>query len=202
VPKISIIIPIYDQETEHHKLLDFFHRLNDSDLEIITTTGVSRAHAMNAGAVKATGDFLWFVHADTILLNAHIAALKLAVSNHPDCLHYFELSFQEKGITAMNSFGANIRSALFRLPWGDQAFCLSKDIFDDLKGYNESAAYGEDHLLVWKAHQKKIKLNHIPLAVKTSARQYKKRGWLNLTTKRQNLWIKQAIPEFLKWLKT
>lgn len=200
--KISVIIPLHDQETAHHALLVFFQSLNDPDLEIISSTGVNRAQAMNIGAAKAKGDFLWFVHADTILIDAHIAALKLAISNHPDCLHYFELSFQEKGITALNSFGANLRSRLFGLPWGDQAFCLSRSIFKKLGGYNETAPYGEDHLLVWKARQEKVKLNHIPLAIKTSARQYKKEGWANLTLKRQYLWIKQAIPEFIQWIKS
>jgi hypothetical protein len=103
---------------------------------------------------------------------------------------------------SLNSFGANIRSRLFKLPWGDQAFCLSKKRFQQLGCYDETTPYGEDHLLVWQAHQKKVKLHHIPLAVITSGRQYKKNGWLKLTVQRQYLWLKQAIPEFVEWLRS
>ena len=203
MPKISAIIPHHQKEISHHGLLSFFEELNDPDLEIIPCVGQSRANAMNEGAKRASCDFLWFVHADTQLMLSHIAALKLALENRPDAFHYFDLSYASDGPKAvsLNAFGANIRSRVFGVPWGDQAFCLSKEIFQNLGQYDEDVSYGEDHLLVWRARQKNITLNRLPIAVVSSARYYKDNGWFIGTVKRQYFWIKQAVPELLKLLK-
>ena len=204
MPKISIIIPTHKNETAHQKLTEFFETLKDPELEVILCSGKNRANAMNQGATEAQNEFLWFVHADTTLNIDHINILQKQLQEKPDRLHYFDLSFQEDGpwLTKMNAIGANIRSRLFGIPWGDQAFCLPKETFNVLGPYDESALYGEDHLLVWKAHQNKIKLNRISIPVKTSARQYHKKGWLSLTFKRQYLWMKQALPQFVKLIRT
>ena len=200
--KISIIIPYHSQETTHHTLIDFFQNLNDDSFEIIPITGTSRANAMNNGARKAQNNFLWFVHADTTLNSHHIENLKKSLTNYPRRIHYFDLKFDGNFLTKINSIGANIRSRIFKLPWGDQAFCLSKENFCKLGKYDETVRYGEDHLLIWKAHQKRIKLKRIPATLTSSAREYTKQGWFNLTFKRQYLWIKQAAPEFIKWVKS
>lgn len=203
MPKISVIIPRHQKEILHHPLISFFEDLNDPDLEIILCTGKNRANAMNNGVEQASHGFLWFVHADTKLILSHIAALKLALDNKPDVLHYFDLSYANDGpkVTSINAFGANIRSRLLGLPWGDQAFCLSKDNFKKLDQYDENVLYGEDHLLVWKAHQQGVVLNRLPMAVLSSARYYKDNGWFVATAKRQYLWVKQAASEFMKLLK-
>lgn len=200
MPKISVIIPHHTKETEHHSLVSFLKKLKDPDLEILSVTAETRAKALNAGARKAANDYLWFVHADTKLTASHVAILKTSLESNPDNIHYFDLSYK-KGMTSINAFGANIRSRLLGLPWGDQAFCLSRTTFVSLGTYNEQANYGEDHLLVWKAHQSGIKLQRLPLSVLSSTREYRKRGWLRLTLKRQYLWIKQALPEFIALIK-
>lgn len=201
MPKISVIIPYHENETEHRALIGFFDELNDSDIEVISTTGKNRANAMNIGAQQAVNDYLWFVHADTKISQEHVNDLKLSLDKYPNRFHYFDLSY-EKNNVFLNSIGANVRSRILGLPWGDQAFCLSKEIFMKLNAYNENAHYGEDHLLIWQAHQKKIKLKRVPMAVISSAREYQKQGWLRLTIKRQFLWIKQVFPEVFKLIKS
>ncbi len=202
MPKISVIIPHHHAESEHKKLISFFEQLNDIDLEIIPTTGSSRANAMNNGAIKAKYPYLWFVHADTNLQPTQINALKKSLSDYPRRIHYFDLKFDGGFLTKINAIGANIRSRTLKLPWGDQAFCLSINNFEQLGKFNENVTYGEDHLLIWKAHQNKIKLKRVSTAIVSSAREYNKQGWFNLTLKRQYLWLKQAAPEFIKWIKS
>lgn len=203
MPKISIIIPHGENEIKHQDLVSFFEELNDPDLEIVTCQGTSRANAMNHGAAKAKYDYLWFVHADTQLSSSHISALNQAIENKPDCLHYFKLAYLDDGprSTSLNAYGANFRSKILGLPWGDQAFCIKREIFELLGTYDERAQYGEDHLLVWKAHQEGVKLNALPLAVLSSARYYQDKGWFKGTVQRQYYWIKQAVPEFFKLIK-
>lgn len=203
VPKIYVIIPIHDNETAHQNLISFFESLNDPDFKVIVSSGKNRANAMNKGVKDTSDSFLWFVHADTNLTIQHVNDLKNSLKQYPDSLHYFDLIFAKDGpfLTKLNSIGANIRSQIFGLPWGDQALCLSNKIFQDLGGYDETLPYGEDHILVWNAHHNKIKLSRITRPLQTSARQYQKKGWLFLTIKRQYLWLKQAIPELIKLIK-
>lgn len=184
-------------------IVDFITSLNNPDYEVIGQHGHNRANAMNIAAKSANHDYFWFLHADSIIDETHLHALQEGIKNSPNALHFFDLKFHSDGpiLSCLNAMGANIRSRLFQIPWGDQGFCLSQNSFNYLGGYNEKTTYGEDHLLVWAAHQKRLPLNRIRKKLYTSARQYRKSGWLRLTLKRQYLWIKQAAPELVKLIK-
>jgi GT2 family glycosyltransferase len=93
----------------------------------------------------------------------------------------------------INSWGANMRARFFGIPFGDQGFCIEKQLFETLGGYSETAPYGEDHLFVWRAHKAGVKLNRVPARLTTSARKYQQNGWLKTTLLHQYLWIKQLM---------
>ena len=78
---------------------------------------------------------------------------------------------------------------------------LEKEAFHSLGGFDESAAYGEDHLLVWKARQAGLRLKCTGADIATSARKYRERGWLKVTL--QHLWLTacQATPQFYLLMK-
>lgn len=200
---LSIIIPVREGETAHQNLIHSIEAYWDGEIEVIVATGRSRANAMNKGVLKAQNKFLWFVHADTKVEEKHINVLKKACCTHPDSLHYFDLSFAKDGplLSILNAWGANIRSRLLNLPWGDQAFCCSQEVFKKIGPYDEAVDYGEDHLLIWSAHHKNIPVRALGEVIETSAREYQKKGWLLLTVKRQYLWLKQAFPQLWALLK-
>jgi hypothetical protein len=100
-------------------------------------------------------------------------------------LHYFDLAYDGGHLTNSNSLGANIRSRLLGLPYGDQGFCISKNLFNKIGGYPEDVPYGEDLLFIRLAKRAGIKLNRVPSKLLTSARKYKQYGWLKLTVLRQ-----------------
>jgi glycosyltransferase involved in cell wall biosynthesis len=179
---VSIIIPTAPDETAQQLLLNDLKQLNN---EIIISAEGSRAKSLNVGAVKASDDFLWFLHADSRVSTENIIALEQALKKRPNVLHYFDLAYDGGHLTNSNSLGANIRSRLLRLPYGDQGFCISKSLFNEIGGYPENVAYGEDLLFVRLAKRKGIKLNRIPSKLLTSARKYKHYGWLKLTLLRQ-----------------
>lgn len=157
-----------------------------------------RASQMNAGAAVANGDFLWFLHADTVLSDNSFDALADSISQHPTRLHYFDLAFLKDATALMrlNQMGVKLRSRLAHTPFGDQGFCLGADLFEQLGGYPEQAAYGEDHLLVWRARQQGICLQPVGSWLWTSARKYQHQGWLRTTIRHQILWLRQAWPEW------
>ena len=172
---ISIIIPVWHQETELQTLLK---DLENTGAEIILSEEGSRAKSLNAGALKATREFLWFLHADTRINDENITRLQQSLQQFPDALHYFKLIFAEGGLSAVNAHGANLRCSLFDLPYGDQALCISKKQFELIGGYPEDTPYGEDLLFVRLAKKHKMHITEIPSAIISSARKYQSQGWI------------------------
>ncbi|WP_165839978.1 glycosyltransferase [Motiliproteus coralliicola] len=162
-----------------------------------------RAHQMNLGAKAARGEFLWFLHADSRLSPWLIQQLFEGLRAAPDGLHFFRLQFDNDGQGPMeiNSLGAHLRSAWLGVPFGDQGFCLRRELFDSLGGYDETAPYGEDHLLLWAARRRRISLCYHPAVLGTSARKYRQAGWGRLTLRYQIYWIKQALPQYWRCLR-
>ena len=88
-----------------------------------------RAAQMNIAAAAAKGRFLWFVHADTRLPDDAEEKLSRAIAVKPLALHYFDLNFYDGGWRmALNGWGVRLRCAFFNNPFGDQAFCVSREV--------------------------------------------------------------------------
>ena len=141
-----------------------------------------RAAQQNAGAAQARGDVLWFVHADSRVTVATLAALDRYLAA-PHGLGYFDLRFLGDGPLAMrlNTLGAWVRSRWLRLPFGDQGFVLRAADFARLGGFDAQVGYGEDHALVWQARRRRIPLRALAAPLYTSARKYAEHGWWRTT---------------------
>ncbi len=186
--QVSIIIPLAPGETAHEQLLK---DLKHCGAEIILSSEEGRAQSLNAGAGKAQRQFLWFLHADSRVSQENINILQRCLKREPDALHYFFLNFGF-GLTALNAWGANVRSVFFNLPYGDQGFCLSKENFEKLGGYPQ-ADYGEDVLFVRKAKKTGMALRYVPSKLRTSARKYRAKGWLKVTLLHQWMLFKLLV---------
>lgn len=162
-----------------------------------------RARQLNAGAGETRNRFLWFLHADSCLEPDTLRALDRALAVAPDALHYFDLAFLDDGPSLMwlNQAGAWARSRWGGMPFGDQGFCMRRDVFHRLGGFRTDAAYGEDHLLAWKARQLGVPLRSTGARLRTSARRYRERGWLATTVRHIHLTARQALPEWLKLIR-
>lgn len=158
-----------------------------------------RARQLNRGGGEATGRYLWFLHADSLPDGTAFPKLYQNIERYPERLHYFLLKFQKDGprLTALNAWGAVIRSLIFGMPFGDQGFCIERSMWKAVGRFPEEVPYGEDHVFVWKARQKGIRLKHVGSWITTSARTYRKGGWSNTTLRFAYLTWKQAIPEIL-----
>lgn len=196
---ISIVIPVGPKEDALEKLLADLRPVK-KDAEIITVKGSQRARQLNEGARKATREFLWFLHADSRLSSKTLGALLKSLNNDSHALHYFNLRFLPDGppLMRINEIGCWIRSRILGIPFGDQGFVLSKENFERIGGCPENVPYGEDHLFIWRARQKGIRLRCTGASLYTSARRYAETGWTKLTWDYARRWTHQAWPEWKK----
>lgn len=161
---------------------------------VVAPTG--RAQQMNAAVENAVGEYLWFLHIDSVLTPSVIQALEQALLEAPDTLLCYRLRFARdgQGPMGLNAAGANLRTRLLGVPFGDQGFCLSAQRFEEVGGYPESLSYGEDHVMVWLLRLRDVKVQMLSCDLETSARKYRSRGWLSLTLRYQRYWLRQAAP--------
>jgi hypothetical protein len=191
-PLISVITPL----PAGAHLPEALSRRLPTNVEIIVAEGGSRAAAMNAGAARATGSYLWFVHADTTISDHAVNGIRAAAIMLDDQISYCDIRFDSGGIMRLTDLGVAFRSRVMGLPFGDQALGMPATLFHGLGGYREDAPYGEDHLLVWCAHQRDIPVKPLGATVGTSAQKYRQRGWLPMTLRHLWLTIRQAWPEW------
>lgn len=165
-------------------------------------TPLGRARQMNTAARATKRRFLWFLHADSRIDRASIDKLGRALTTTPGAIHYFDLAFDTGGLPfmALNNGGVWVRSHWLGMPFGDQGFCLERELFLLLGGYDEEAPYGEDHLLIWKARRAGVPIKCTGARLVTSPRKYQDRGWLATTWRHVSLTAKQAWPEAIKTL--
>lgn len=161
----------------------------------ITSNGL-RADQLNEGAGQATGNVLWFLHADSRLSAQCFELLNQRLEHSPDKLFFFDLGFDADGPSCMwmNSVGANLRSRLFKMPFGDQGFCMSKTNWQRLGRFPSHLPYGEDHAFVWLWRKHGLRIERVPAIITTSARKYQREGYFKTTWKHFCMTWSQALP--------
>ena len=217
-PMLSVIVPLAPAEQEWQPLLQQLAALPPGSEVIVVGTDEQsrqppatwpkslryrscrsepgRARQQNLGAGMAGGDWLWFVHADSRLRPETLRELQRFIELDRAALGWFTLAFRNDGPrwTVLNAIGANLRARWLGMPFGDQGLLLPRACFAALHGFDEQAAYGEDHLLVWAARHAGVPLQHIPAVLETSARKYARDGWLRTTLRHWRLTAAQAWP--------
>ena len=184
---LSIIIPIGKQEDDFKLIKQIKQKFKgceiilvvDEENKFITQEKIevdhlyllrnsSRAKALNKGINLSTRDILWLLHLDSDIKNISPSDLsslnKFAVTT-------FLLKFNEANCWLIAA-GANFRTKIFCIPFGDQSFLISKKLFNFIGPFNENLLEGEDHEFIWQMKSLSIKLNIINKKIITSAKKY------------------------------
>ena len=141
-----------------------------------------RGGQMARGADVAGGEWLLFLHADTVLGDGWVEAV-LAHMADDRRAGYFRLRFAARGFwPAFVAGWANVRSGVFGLPYGDQGVLISRELYDAVGGYSDIALM-ED---VAMARSLRGQLCALPVEAVTSAVRYQEAGWLRHGAR--NLW--------------
>ena len=135
-----------------------------------------RGPQMNAGASAAAGRVLLFVHADTRLPERG-CQLVLDTLRRPDiAAGAFSLGIENgRRIYRLIETWANIRSAVLKIPYGDQAIFIKKRVFEDIGGY-AGIPLMEDIDIMRRLKKGGFKTALIREAVYTSARRWENQG--------------------------
>jgi len=142
----------------------------------------SRGAQLRRGAGVARGEWLLFLHADTVLPEGWSACVGAHLPTGRPA--HFRLRFDHDGLAARIVAGwANLRARLLRLPYGDQGLLISRAEYDALGGFKDIPLM-ED---VAMARALGRRLTVLPLTVTTSATRYLRDGWLRRGAR--NLWL-------------
>ncbi|AKS41875.1 glycosyltransferase [Wenzhouxiangella marina] len=201
--ELSLIIPLGPAETEAPRLIRTARRLPEAWERIVSASrghgvqvpapwttvegDVGRGRQLNRGAAAASGRWLWFVHADSLPDQHAIDAVAEALANDARILAYHPLRFDPDGprLSALNALGANLRSRLLGLPYGDQGVLIRRGDFQALGGFREDLARGEDLDFLVRARHAGVRLHALRGRMRSSARRYRDRGWLRTTIEHQ-----------------
>lgn len=139
--------------------------------------GSGRAHQLRLGGERAKGEVVLFLHADTRLAVGWREAVLHALADPAYAGGAFRLRFDTRGPRErwIEAWAA-LRVRLFRLPYGDQALFLRRDVLENMGGV-PVVPMMEDLDLV-SGIKRAGRLALLPQHATTSARRYLDRGSL------------------------
>ncbi len=196
--RISVIIPTWNEDEHIGPLLDALAA--SPDIEVIVVDGGStdstveivayrarvihsergRAVQMNAGAAVASGNYLLFLHADSLPPRDFSQCVRQTLAFDRVVLGAFALRIDgsSRWIRAI-AWAANLRSRWLSTPYGDQGLFLRRETWEALGGYPILPML-EDYALVRAARKRGVIIT-VDRAITTSARRWKREGLLRLT---------------------
>ncbi|NLM06923.1 MAG: DUF2064 domain-containing protein [Tissierellia bacterium] len=153
--KISIIVPIYNEEKTIEGLIEQLEPVKgaveiifvdggstDNSLSLIPDdykllkAGKGRALQMNAGAMESTGDILFFLHADSVLPEDFLDEIKKA--NKASRVGAFGVKYDSPNFFMHTTrWISNWRTSLFGIVFGDQGMFIDRDLFFDMGMFKE-----------------------------------------------------------------
>lgn len=198
--KLSVIIPTWCEAHNLDRLLPHLHRHGGAALhEIIvcdadspdatrevarshgascpTDCGKGRAVQMNAGARQATGEVLYFVHADVLPPQDFVQQIEKSIQSGHD-LGCFSYRF-DKSCWRMrfNAYCTRFGNLVCR--GGDQTLYVKREVFDALGGYDEYYTIMEDYDFVRRARER-YRFDVMSAEAVVSSRKYDTNSYLRV----------------------
>ncbi|MEM1150667.1 MAG: TIGR04283 family arsenosugar biosynthesis glycosyltransferase [Pseudomonadota bacterium] len=141
----------------------------------LVSSGPGRGRQLQAGATASRGEWLLFLHADTVLSPEWVERVEAHMHQAPDKAATFTLAYRSDAPEARwLARRANMRSRWFGLPYGDQGLFLRRDLYDAVGGYPNHPLM-EDVAIVRAIGRHRLVL--LSAEARTSAAKYERDGW-------------------------
>jgi len=193
----SVQLLVVDGGAEQGSAWDALHARHPAVEWIRASPG--RAVQMNAGAARARGRWIVFLHADTRLAAGWLDFLR-SLNDRPAVVggsFRFALDSNARWARWIER-GVRLRVRLFDLPYGDQALFARRDVFDVLQGYKAMPLMEDvDFVRRLRRHGR---LEHADIQALTSARRWERDGWILRTIENGTLlllFLAGCSPEWL-----
>jgi len=155
--RISIIIPVLNEAEHIDSTLTCLEPLRQQDHEVIVVDGGSqdetvelasrradkviqttpgRAQQMNLGARQASGEILWFIHADTLVSKYAAQQIDNVMKNERNHWGRFDIRLSGKHLLLrVVERLMNLRSCLTGIATGDQGIFVRRTCFEAIGGF-------------------------------------------------------------------
>jgi rSAM/selenodomain-associated transferase 2 len=159
-----------------------------------------RGPQLNAGAARATGTWVWFVHADSRVPEGWLDAFR-ELDRSADTIvggsFRFRLdstAWQARVLEA----GVAWRVRWFNLPYGDQGLFVRRAVFAAMDGFAQIPLM-EDVDFVGRL-KRRGRLRHLSLQLPTSARRWEREGWWARSARNLTLLTLYRLGASPEWL--
>lgn len=149
-----------------------------------------RGSQMHAGAAIATGEILWFLHADTVPPREALSLLEGALQRPGVGGGNFGLVFD--GLSRAARWMTTIYPFLqiLNLCYGDSGFFLSRDTYVRVGGFRALPLFEDLDLL--RRLRRRGKFVHLSCPIVTSSRRFEKRNFASM-------WVQWTAMQVLYW---
>ena len=193
LPKISIIIPTFNEAKNLPLLLSDISILNkegeiiivdcgskDKTIEIANIYGAkifkskekNRGLQLNIGAENAKGEWFVFIHADTRLSKDWFAKIRSISENNESYFYSFKFKVDNKKIIyRFLEVMVNIRSQFLNTPYGDQGLVIHKKNYFKNNGYSKIPLM-EDLDFIKRLNSNNLRILNFPIYI--SSRKWEK----------------------------
>ncbi len=196
-PQISIIIPTLDEADSIHATLDALRFFDGENIEIILVDGGSsdatvsiaenyrvkilhsergRGKQLQIGANAASGEILWFVHADTIAPPDAISQIRRALQASHIIGGNFTIRFDGERFAAKFLSWLYPKLNYLGLIYGDSAIFVRRDIYERIGGFKAFPIF-EDLDFVERL-KREGDVATLPAVVVTSSRRFENKSFL------------------------
>ncbi len=144
-----------------------------TDKVYVTKRG--RGHQMNIGAENAHGEILLFLHADCKLPQNGFSVIRERLKDSTISAGAFDLSIEHPKLHfRVIEFGANLRSRVTAVPYGDQGLFMRREVFERSGGFADIPLM--EDIDISRRLKKMGRIIFIRPPIKTSPRRWIKEG--------------------------